>query len=276
MKSILIIITTCVTSLILSQQKTVSIYFDFDKEHVKAIQHEKLKNTFKDNNYEVTLKGYADYFGTDDYNIKLSERRIESVKQELLKINPNLVIQKADGLGETQKFGDRKSNRKVDVVYTIKKSKIQLTEVKDTFEVVIDTPKREIDTSLYEIEKLEVGENFVLNNMEFIPGEHFLKEYAKPELEKLLNVLQKFPNIKIEIQGHICCETTNQDGLDWTTGEYKLSTNRARYIYEYLIDKGIDKNRLSYKGFGRTRPLVDETKQNPQRNRRVEIKVIEK
>lgn len=274
MKSLFLIASVLVSSIIFSQEKTVSVYFDFDKDNVKQTFENELITIFKNNNNQVTIKGYADYFGTDDYNIKLSERRVNSVKNTLLKINPAIKILSDVGLGETKKFGERKNNRRVDIIYQLNDTKPEVKEVIE--EIKIEEVKETGDTTLYQIEKLEVGANFVLEKMEFIPGEHFLQDYSKPELTKLLNVLQKFPNLKIEIQGHICCETSHPDGLDWTTGEYKLSENRAKHVYEYLISEGISKDRLSYKGFGRSKPLVNERLDNPQRNRRVEIEIVEK
>jgi outer membrane protein OmpA-like peptidoglycan-associated protein len=67
------------------------------------------------------------------------------------------------------------------------------------------------------------------------------------------------------------------DGLDWDTGEEKLSVNRARVVYDYLIKSGIDSTRLSYAGFGSGRKLVKEvTERDRMLNRRVEMKIIKK
>jgi flagellar motor protein MotB len=54
--------------------------------------------------------------------------------------------------------------------------------------------------------------------------------------------------------------------------------NRAKFVYDYLIENGIEKERLSYKGYAHTRPkiLVENTPEEEQINRRVEIKITEK
>ena len=99
-------------------------------------------------------------------------------------------------------------------------------------------------------------------------------QFSAPELQ----TLKANPKLKVEIQGHVCCTENGEDGIDLDTREKKLSENRAKAVYEYLIAKGIDKARLSYKGYGRTNPkeVVEDTPQKEQANRRVEILVIEK
>ena len=56
--------------------------------------------------------------------------------------------------------------------------------------------------------------------------------------------------MKVEIQGHVCCTGSKADGLDTDTGYPNLSENRARAVYNFLIENGIDKSRLRYKGSG--------------------------
>lgn len=99
-----------------------------------------------------------------------------------------------------------------------------------------------------------------------------------PVLQKLLTALNENTKLRIEIQGHVCCTLNGADGMDLDTREMKLSENRAKAIYDYLVGKGISRNRLSYKGFGRTKPKVEiETNsEQEQLNRRVEIMIIEK
>ncbi|MCH8904808.1 MAG: OmpA family protein [Bacteroidetes bacterium] len=144
--------------------------------------------------------------------------------------------------------------------------------------VVIEEELAEVDEDIQiDITQLEVGETLILENIYFLPGRHFVREESLPELKKLLKILQEHEEIKIEIQGHICCHPGTGDGYDFDTKENKLSINRAKYIYDYLIRWGIDKNRLRYKGFGRTKPLIlpEITVDDENKNRRVEIMIIE-
>ncbi|MBF6609146.1 MAG: OmpA family protein, partial [Flavobacterium sp.] len=92
---------------------------------------------------------------------------------------------------------------------------------------------------------------------------------SRGKLYELLFVMQSNPELKIEIQGHLCCMPVDRNNL---------STHRARAIYKFLEAHDIPKNRISYKGFGSDRPLFPIPEKNEQEraaNRRVEILVVE-
>ena len=87
------------------------------------------------------------------------------------------------------------------------------------------------------------------------------------------------PKLKIQIEGHICClMNKNVDGYDYDTGEHLLSENRAKAIYDYLAEKGIDTGRMKYIGLSNTKPLrwPEDTGEDQDMNRRVEIRILEK
>ena len=136
--------------------------------------------------------------------------------------------------------------------------------------------------SIKEIEKnglgvLKKGDNIDLGMLNFEPGRHTLLNESKSNLDKLLQLMQKYPSLKIEIQGHICCpEPGEKDGFDKDNSTYRLSYNRAEFVYNYLKDNGINKNRMTFFGFAHLRPLVEEIDDKTRAvNRRVEIKVVE-
>jgi outer membrane protein OmpA-like peptidoglycan-associated protein len=86
----------------------------------------------------------------------------------------------------------------------------------------------------------------------------------------LLDFLVKNGTVKIEISGH-----TDNYGTD--AYNQKLSVDRARAVYRYLIDNGIESNRLSYKGYGKEKPVVpNDTEENRAKNRRTEILITER
>jgi outer membrane protein OmpA-like peptidoglycan-associated protein len=96
-------------------------------------------------------------------------------------------------------------------------------------------------------------------------------------LDNLYYSLNAYPHLEIEIHGYICCTNNNEDGLDLGTGTPNLSENRAKAVYDFLIQMGISPQRLSYKGFGSSKKLVQEvTEEDRITNRRVEIKIVKK
>jgi outer membrane protein OmpA-like peptidoglycan-associated protein len=121
------------------------------------------------------------------------------------------------------------------------------------------------------LEPIDTGSVVELKNVFFDVNKWDLKPESKAELDKLTNFLQRNPGIRIELSGH----TDN-------TGDKKanliLSANRAKAVYDYLVDTGkINAARLSYRGFGDTRPKVpNDSPENKAKNRRTEFKVTAK
>lgn len=124
----------------------------------------------------------------------------------------------------------------------------------------------------------KAGENIVLKNINFYSGSHEFLPAAGRALEDLTDAMQKIPTLEIEIQGHVCCQDDKTDAMDNATGELSLSVNRAKAVFDYLIQKGINKSRISYKGLAHQYPLIltEMTEENRITNRRVEIKIIRK
>jgi outer membrane protein OmpA-like peptidoglycan-associated protein len=117
--------------------------------------------------------------------------------------------------------------------------------------------------------KVKVGKKVVLNNILFELGKTILTTGSYSELDKLQKVLQDNPQMKIEISGH-----TDNTGNPVVNA--KLSTDRAKAVVDYLVQKGIDRKRLSYQGFGSEQPITENaTPAGRAKNRRVEFKVVE-
>ena len=123
-----------------------------------------------------------------------------------------------------------------------------------------------LDVSLI---KVKVGKKVVLNNILFETGKSILTTASFVELDRLLNILQDEPLMRIEISGHT--DITGSLALN-----NKLSEDRARAVVEYLVQKGTDRSRLEFKGFGPSQPIADNaTSAGRAKNRRVEFKILE-
>ena len=119
-----------------------------------------------------------------------------------------------------------------------------------------------------DLSPIKTGERIVLKNVFFDSRSYSLKSESTTELNKLYDLLKKNKNLRIEIGGH----TDNIGDDDYNM---KLSKDRARAVMDYLVKKGIDKSRLSAKGYGETHPVGDNsTDEGRAQNRRTEIKVI--
>jgi len=120
------------------------------------------------------------------------------------------------------------------------------------------------------LQPIDTGATIVLKNIFFETNKYDLKPESEVELGKLIAFLKNNPTIKIEISGHTDNQGTPQSNII-------LSENRAKAVYNYLIAHSIDANRLTYKGYGQTRPIAtNDTPEGRQLNRRTEIKIIGK
>jgi outer membrane protein OmpA-like peptidoglycan-associated protein len=121
-----------------------------------------------------------------------------------------------------------------------------------------------------ELEKIAVGSTIVLRNVFFDFDKATLKPESSTELDRLVKILLDNPTIKIELSGH-----TDSKGSD----EYnlKLSESRAKACVDYLVAKGIKADRLTYHGYGETKPIdTNDTEEGRANNRRTEFKITSK
>ncbi len=114
--------------------------------------------------------------------------------------------------------------------------------------------------------KIESGATIALRNVFFESGKYDLDRKSNFELNKVVELLNE-NKIRIEISGHT-------DNIGSETSNNELSANRAKSVYNYLISKGISKERLSFKGYGEQKPEAsNDTIEGRALNRRIEIKI---
>lgn len=128
------------------------------------------------------------------------------------------------------------------------------------------------------LKKLTAGTQVVLRNIFFDYNSFTLKQESTAELEKVRHLLEGNPDLRIEISGH-----TDTQGA--AAFNFQLSENRARSVVDYLVGAGISPDRLIYKGYGETKPVISDEviRSLPTRkeqddahgqNRRTEFKVL--
>ncbi|MCL2131156.1 MAG: OmpA family protein [Lentimicrobiaceae bacterium] len=260
------------------QRDTLRIYFDLNKADLSSESKKILDTLLRIPQMKaVRITAYTDFLGGGEQNLALSQKRSENTKSYLLeKQFPADKIMLCQGLGVHQNSSEAnrtnkqdkgiREHRLVEVVYVFEKPK--------PISNLIDTNKKTIIRE----EDIEVGSNLRLENIIFYSNMSKLVPGAEQYLYQLLDIMQKYPNLKIEIQGHICCRPAGQDAYDNVRKNDFLSVNRARVVYLFLVKNGIDKSRMTYAGFGSSQKIFPEekTKQEQEQNRRVEIKIIEK
>lgn len=120
-----------------------------------------------------------------------------------------------------------------------------------------------------ELQQAKSGATVVLNNIFFDYNKVNIKPESISELEEVIRFLSDNPKLAIELSGH----TDNQGN---EANNQTLSENRAASVSEYLINRGIEKQRIRTVGYGSKRPLVpNTTEENRSRNRRIEFRIVE-
>ncbi len=125
-----------------------------------------------------------------------------------------------------------------------------------------------------ELQPIKAGTKIVLNNIFFDYDKASLRSESKPELQRVVEFLNKFSELKVEIGGH----TDSKGNASYNK---KLSERRAQSVVDYLVEHGIAKNRVKAKGYGESQPIAPNKKpsgaDNPkgrQMNRRVELEIL--
>lgn len=116
--------------------------------------------------------------------------------------------------------------------------------------------------------KKVIRQPIVLENVFFETASAALKDASKVELNKLKEMLEQNPTVRIQLNGH-----TDNVGED--TDNLKLSNDRAYAVLNYLVAEGIAKERLQAKGYGETKPRAsNESPEGRANNRRTEFEII--
>ena len=120
-----------------------------------------------------------------------------------------------------------------------------------------------------ELKNIEVGNNIALNNVFFNTGKWDIKKGSYAELDRLTDLLSDISSLKIEISGHT-------DNVGAKSFNKLLSQRRADAVVNYLIMKGVDRNRLNSVGYGQSMPVEsNDSKEGRASNRRTEFEIIE-
>lgn len=258
------IIALILFSLPIFSQEKLDVYFDFDKYDLNDATIKKINSWIAiGKNYEVVkLYGFCDWKGTNLYNDTLALKRVNMVynflKKSKITVKNDIEIRGFGENFEQSKIQDE--NRRVTIIYEEVKKKI----VEDK---VVPVDEREISEKIKTAKKGEIVKldkiYFYNNSAKYVPS-------SQNSLYELLCAMNDNPNLVIEIQGHICCKSPNQVDV--------ISEARAKTIYNYLIRNKINRKRMSYKGYGVSRPIHPIPEKNAQEedeNRRVEIMIVE-
>jgi outer membrane protein OmpA-like peptidoglycan-associated protein len=122
------------------------------------------------------------------------------------------------------------------------------------------------------IEDIKVDQKLQLSHIYFERAKYNLLTTSFPELNDLVTFMKKYSTVRIKLEGH----TDNQGN---PLRNLELSENRAKEVKKYLVEQGIDYNRIEWIGYGGQKPIYSNSNADEylrQKNRRVEILIISK
>lgn len=140
----------------------------------------------------------------------------------------------------------------------------------DTKMVTINKEAEPVITSDAEVKRIEIGKICELHDIYFATNSYSLTPESKRLIDLFADFLEHNPTVKAEIQGHTDDVGNDNDNLI-------LSDRRAQSVYNYLIEKGIPKNRIRYKGYGESKPIApNTTAEGRAKNRRTVFLIYER
>jgi outer membrane protein OmpA-like peptidoglycan-associated protein len=234
----------------------ISIYFENNSYQIDVGDRNELKSILNQNSQVLSLTGFADSVGSSKSNSVLVENRLRSVINLLNELDIDLkAVQIINGGEETLNYLSLALSRRVDIKMRVKN---------------INANNGSIDKELIGIQIRKF--NF-LNHFQFEPDKAVLTVGSYPYVDELYNLL-KTNEFELEIVGHVNYQSKRDK--TYLQSLYDLSANRARVIYDLLLERGIQVNRMKYSGVGNSEPIIPnpKTDEEKRKNMRVEIKII--
>lgn len=273
MRVLFFIMSFFIFSVAISQEQ-FSVYFDTDKFQLTPAQNQRLKEWMASNTTSkiVAIHGFTDEVGSVGYNDTLAQKRVDFIFSQVA----NKIAIRDDF--KTISYGknfmqsiNRAENRRATIFYILEKDLDKENEILGI--QPLEEKPIEIPDNLPLFEKValaKVGTKIVLKNINFYQNTFATVPESQAALYDLLFVMQNNPNLKIQIQGHICCVDNDRRNL---------SLERAKQVRRFLVYNGIPAGRVSVTGFGVTQPIYPIPEANEEEaaaNRRVEMEIISK
>ncbi|MBI1933584.1 MAG: OmpA family protein [Ignavibacteriales bacterium] len=244
-----------------------NVKFKFDKDELteesKAILNNVAVTLNKFPDEKIEILGHTDSIGTDEYNLDLSERRANSVKNYLITRDVNGDRLYTGGCGERKPVADngteigRAINRRIE--FSIYKG--VSGKCSKQIEGDADINGSEFENAVKNSEQVKIEGVF------FKFDSDVLTQESEKTLLHVVDILKQYPNANVEIQGHT-------DSLGNNLYNEFLSEKRAKSVKKFLVKNGINESRLSTIGYGESKPIEDNgTAYGRAVNRRIEFKI---
>jgi len=245
-----------------SQQKPdlkLELFFDVNKYELTKAHRMQIDSAIISRGLTITgIRGFADSTGNASYNIDLSQKRAKAVFR-YFDGQANSDSISIEFVGEQHTAGkDISYNRRVDIYFKENMSKEENTPLENS-----------IDT-------LAVTEKYEISNIYFIPDKAIIDPATFFAVDDAAKYLKRFSGCKFEIVGHVNyamlpSAMKNPKNLE---PAQRLSEERAKAIYDLLIDRGIPAESMTHKGVGNSQMVFKNPKNDEEKRKNMRVEIL--
>lgn len=251
----------------ISGVEMVSFYFEEDNTKptgYTTCKLDELRQLMSTHHVQVIeINAFSDIIGSVEENKHLATNRLNFILT-FLELDREGIETKVHGKSKVPVNFRPFTWHRVDVYYFLGEAYELPEEVVEEMTADVQTSEQLEEVPAKQVPEIEqITENVpVVLGIEFKGGTNSIKKGSQPRLEQLYNTLEKYPELTVHIRGHVCCGNNK-----------RISRKRAKVVYKYLKEKGIGKERLSFKGYSNYLPLVfpERTAEDRATNRRVDV-----
>ncbi len=261
------VVTALMPSLISAQDEVLTVYFDVGKNRLSASEIAKVKkavSSWEEMVIEkIEIEGYCDDTGNETLNYTLSLQRAHALSEVLESEGIDAkILSKYAGHGslqienlETDISKQRSLNRKASAqIWYHPKTEIVVNSItasigQKPIDVKVNLKPLIMGTNI------ATGDRFTLEKVLFVGSRDIILASSYGYLTQFTDELKARPDVKIKIEGHVCCTKPGKDGKDEGSGKKNLSHTRAKAVFDYLVANGIDPSRMEYEGMKGEYPL---------------------
>lgn len=251
----------------LAQSDTLRIFYNTNEWQLNENQRVQIAQLKNQKFVIEQVEAHCDERATSLYNDQLAQRRMNEVLRVIGKQNPSI---EATVFGESKAGKSGKGldyDRRVEIVYS-KRAQIIEIEHEEVQPIVVGIDQ-EVDPEQANLENFLTNEDeeevvIQLSILFYNSSGQYLPE-SEPEMKALYKLMRDNPNVNAHIRGHICCHPYS---------EYDdISQARAATVAFYLVDRGIARERITFKGYGTSIPFrsPEMTEEDQRLNRRVDV-----
>lgn len=246
------------------------LFFDVDKFQLNNNHFDQLDLLINKKISITCIKGFADSTGSIAYNKELSKKRANAVYLYLKKLQVVSSTIKIEYLGEQEPQGqDISYNRRVEICYITNTISVSATREEPAVENKEVNEEKKIDSPV-------ITKRYELNNIYFVPDKAIIESWSFYAVDDAAKYLKNFPGCQFEIIGHVNyilspAAMKNPKALE---PAQKLSEERAKTVYDLLIEREIPASSMTFKGVGNSQMIFRNPKNDEEKRKNMRVEIL--